>query len=79
MKRALIMIFLLVGLAIPPDPVKTFELDEPIVMGVGYLTDVNYLCSYICQQREYDPDYCKEACGDLNAYDAEKSTYSTEK
>jgi hypothetical protein len=67
MKRILTIIMLLaaVGLAIPPDPVKTFEPDEAkIVQGVGYLTDVNYLCSYICQQREYDPDYCKKACGD---------------
>ena len=63
MKRILIMIFLLVGLTIPPDPVKTFKMDETqITQGAGYLTEVDYFCSYICQQNGADPDYCKKLC-----------------
>ena len=64
MKRILIMIFLLVGLAIPPDPVKTFTSDEPQTVEKGYSTNANYLCRYECQHREYDPNYCAVVCED---------------
>ena len=67
MRQALIIILLLAGLAIPPDPVKTFTPDEAKFAkgsGEGYSTDVNSLCRYECQRREYDPNYCAVVCGD---------------
>jgi len=69
MKRILTIIILLaaVGLTTPTDPVKTFEPDEAKIVQAreeGYSTDVNSLCRYECQHREYDPNYCAVVCGD---------------
>ena len=61
MKRILITILLLIILqALPGYDMPPVEESRPV--GYGFLTEVNYLCSYICRQRGCDPDYIQEAC-----------------